>query len=597
MAEDSELIIVGIDLGLTYTGVAFYPSGDDTTTVAVISEWPGSTDRIVKKVPTALYYSAGNRRPKKWGFECPPPGSTEHGMMVKDRFKLYLVEEFFQKTLGGLGDHAPGNFEDVQMWFVDFLTALYKEIKKCISEKLELDDWRAARVEYLFSVPTTWDNHPEVLEMFKAIAAKAGFGESEEHSVQISLSEAEAAAVYTAASQRNRHLVGVPAKSASLADDLSRLRQGDTVLVCDAGGGTTDVAVLKVSSIKRFVGPEGEEEITELGQLDCVDDLNRSYSNADAKIRDGRMVFSLEEIRSMFDTQITEIFKLIDKQLENLKAGHPSEVVSHFVISGGLGSSQYVQDRIKEHYEYDPHGKKIKILISTHPQLVVCKGLVLDRLLRLKYQISILPIVYCSASYGIIVNELYNKRKHDNQRRLEKHENKVDGKWYAVGQIYWLITKGTPISRHEPVNHMFRRITNVNTPELTWKDAVAISKLDPNRLPQNIYEGDAKKLCEITSLLNVRALGPNSEGVRRRRRPVWKTPREYFEIEQKVLVNIGSVDLKFAVQFQETIIGTQDAIPARLMHMDNHRGREDDFEEGQQVDGVDDSWQHGLFAS
>jgi len=31
-----------------------------------------------------------------------------------------------------------------------------------------------------------------------------------------------------------------------------------------------DVAVLKVSSIKRFVGPEGEEEITELEQLDCV---------------------------------------------------------------------------------------------------------------------------------------------------------------------------------------------------------------------------------------------------------------------------------------------------------------------------------------
>ena len=189
---------------------------------------------VVKTVPTALYYGAGNRRPK-WGFECPPPGSTEHGM-VKDRFKLYLVEDLFQKALRCLGDHPPGNFEDVKMWFGDFLTALYKEIKKYISKKLELDDWRAAKVEYLFSVPTTWYNHPEVLEMFKAIAAKAGFGESEEHSVQISLSEAEAAVVYTAASQRNRHLVG---RSASLADDLSRLRQGNTVLVCDAGGGTT----------------------------------------------------------------------------------------------------------------------------------------------------------------------------------------------------------------------------------------------------------------------------------------------------------------------------------------------------------------------
>ena len=31
-----------------------------------------------------------------------------------------------------------------------------------------------------------------------------------------------------------------------------------------------DVAVLKVSSINRFVGPEGEEEITELEPLDCV---------------------------------------------------------------------------------------------------------------------------------------------------------------------------------------------------------------------------------------------------------------------------------------------------------------------------------------
>jgi len=207
------------------------------------------------------------------------------------------------------------------------------------------------------------------------------------------------------------------------------------------------------------------------------------------------------------------------------------------------------------------------------------------------------PIVYCSASYGIIVNELYDKRKHELQRHLEKRENKVDGKSYAVGQIHWLILKGTSISPHEPVNHMFHRVVDVDTPKLTWKDAVAISKLDPSRLPQNIYEGDAKKLCEITSLLNVRALGPNSKGVRRRRRPVWKTPQEYFEIEQKVLVNIGSVDLKFAVQFQETIIGTQDAIPVRWMYMDSHRGREDDFEEGQQVDYADDSWQHGLFAS
>lgn len=160
-------------------------------------------------------------------------------MRVKDHFKLYLVEEYFQKTAGVLGDHAPENYEDVQMWFEDFLTALYKEIKKFIAKELQLDDWRATKVEYLFSVPTTWDDHPEVLDTFKTIAAKAGFGESEEHSLEVSLNEAEAAAVYTAASQRNRHLVGDPNRNVRLADELSRLREGHTVLVCDAGGGTT----------------------------------------------------------------------------------------------------------------------------------------------------------------------------------------------------------------------------------------------------------------------------------------------------------------------------------------------------------------------
>ena len=230
---------------LQLPGVAFSPSGEDTN-VAVISEWPGSHDIVVKKVPTTLYYSAGNRRPKKWGFDCPTTGGPEPGMRVKDCFKLSLVEESFQKTVGAIGDYAPENYEDVQMWFEDFLTALYKEIKKFIAKKLQLDDWRATRVEYLFSVPTTWDDHPEVLDTFKTIAAKAGFGESEEHSMEISLNEAEAAAVYTAASQRNRHLVGAPNRNFRLADELSRLREGHTVLVCDAGGGTT------VCSTHRF---------------------------------------------------------------------------------------------------------------------------------------------------------------------------------------------------------------------------------------------------------------------------------------------------------------------------------------------------------
>lgn len=58
----------------------------------------------------------------------------------------------------------------------------------------------------------------------------AGFGRQPNHKASISLTEAEAAAVYAAKQQ---------------------MMKGDVFLVCDSGGGTTDLNVLKVSSASR----------------------------------------------------------------------------------------------------------------------------------------------------------------------------------------------------------------------------------------------------------------------------------------------------------------------------------------------------------
>jgi hypothetical protein len=78
----------------------------------------------------------------------------------------------------------------------------------------------------------------------------------------------------------------------------------------------------------------------------------------------------------MFDTQINEIFKFIDAELGNLRQSQPDvnvvsisllilyPVISHagmerpmtakqsyLVLSGGLGSSKYVQDEIVTRYK------------------------------------------------------------------------------------------------------------------------------------------------------------------------------------------------------------------------------------------------------
>jgi hypothetical protein len=189
----------------------------------------------------------------------PEPGNADRGMNVMDCFKLYLDPVFLRNTFGNNSEHAIWVDEDVQMWFTDFLTALRKHIIKHISEELEepgLGDWKSNTVEYIFSVPTSW-NEPKVVETFKEIVAKAGFGEEKDssmktmagareekgHSVKIGLTEAEAAAVYTARSSKHRRPISSSGRGVGSVPEPpikgSRVQEGHTLLICDSGGGTT----------------------------------------------------------------------------------------------------------------------------------------------------------------------------------------------------------------------------------------------------------------------------------------------------------------------------------------------------------------------
>ena len=77
------------------------------------------------------------------------------------------------------------------------------------------------------STPTTWKS-PNLIAILEQAIKDAGFGKrSSHHHVNISLTEAEAAAVYAS---------------------KQHYEQGDVFLVCDAGGGTTDLNILKMAS-------------------------------------------------------------------------------------------------------------------------------------------------------------------------------------------------------------------------------------------------------------------------------------------------------------------------------------------------------------
>lgn len=166
-------------------------------------------------------------------------------MGVKDLFKLFLDETYLKKTFESNQDIAVGTYEDVRNWFIDFLNAIYKYIGTYIRDYLGLPDWKYHTVDFLFSYPTTWGD--DVVAEFRKVVEAAGFGSGGEyHNVEVKLTEAGAAAIYTADSIRQEHpdtaLSDTKSSNGQTSKDL-RLKVGDVLLVCDAGGGTTVCAM------------------------------------------------------------------------------------------------------------------------------------------------------------------------------------------------------------------------------------------------------------------------------------------------------------------------------------------------------------------
>lgn len=189
----------------------------------VIQKWPGE-DSAVNKVPTLLLYEMQNGDQESfraWGFQCREAELEDEslpGELVRRRcFKTYLPgsEEY--------------SSEQVKGWFRDYLRQLRFHIKIRVEEHLGLGvDMGSLRINFVFSVPTTWTAQ-SVVNDFRNVIAEAGFDRGgENHTVSIGLTEAQAAAVF------------------ATKYSLKKFQAGDVLLICDAGGGTTDLCLLEM---------------------------------------------------------------------------------------------------------------------------------------------------------------------------------------------------------------------------------------------------------------------------------------------------------------------------------------------------------------
>ncbi|KAL2855677.1 hypothetical protein BJX68DRAFT_264031 [Aspergillus pseudodeflectus] len=589
-------IVVGIDFGMTCTGVA-YTIGPEWGPPKTVQRWPGKLlSELANKVPTSVLYGSDGKTVKEWGFGCDT--AEDQLADVKEFFKLHLAPQ------SGAGEGADTDMaggmritqKEAQRWFQDYISCIYKHVVSHFDSTIP--GFSKMRVEFIFSVPTTWKD-VRMIEEIRGLIDRAIQNNGLNHWACIGLTEAEAAAVYAC---------------------RGFYQTQDIVLVCDSGGGTTDVNVLKLISargapvqLEQLGSVEGrpigsvfidraihkliatrlskvEDHLSQpagfvawkmlsgrFQRLKCafgteaartpylsleVPFLKESGADLSAAgIQGGNMQIGWENIRRAFDIKVDEMCELLDGQIEQMQNKYPQNRISYLVLSGGFGSSPYVKQCLQERYAIPgvakhPNVIGVQVLMAEEPQLAVVHGLVLDRIQQLKQGVVMFGSRCSPISYGIVCDLIYDADKHLGEPvRRDPRDNRL----YAVDQIEWIVLQGIPVP-HTGITKDFQLKMKPGEEHFPWKVHIVMSPNAVEQLPQSMARQGAQHVC---------SLDISTDNVERKlKNKHWYSMRpKYWRATFDVRVVVGAADLTFQLWSRDQRIRSSNHEPIKVQWM------------------------------
>ena len=226
-------------------------------------KWTSCGD-VFEKCPTTLEYEVNKDTNhialKACGVNCVNWfQSSAEGRTMSDQhvryvewFKLFLEPAYLRTAIARRIPWAPTSEDEVFQWFVDYLTFLYQEIRNKIQSTQTLSKaWESSSIHFHFTYPHFWSI--QARNRYRDSIRIAGFETGEHHKITINLTEAEASAIHVI--QENPCVLN-----------------GNTLLVMDVGGGTTDVvkfqAQFQVDNTLRCHNLEPMQEIIGFSDVD-----------------------------------------------------------------------------------------------------------------------------------------------------------------------------------------------------------------------------------------------------------------------------------------------------------------------------------------
>ncbi|KAG6249329.1 hypothetical protein E4U24_002172 [Claviceps purpurea] len=395
--ERDEKLIIALDFGTTYSGVAYCFANQTNAVPKAILEWPDQGPSA-PKIPTIIEYTEKDSRGFRWGASVDRLNGGIVGIKLlldpTQERPLYLPTKNIDQELKSLPKKP---FEVA----ADFIQAIYEHALQDIGRTIPKAYMDMCDKEFVLSVPAVWSDAAKNATL-KA-AELAGI-----KPVTI-VKEPEAAALYAI-------------KSLDFA-----IERNDAFVVCDAGGGTVDLISYEVMAIaprlklKELVPGTGGmagslglnqrfatavEELVgndqwlklkaskawSLAEKQFDEEVKRKFNgglkeiyyvnfplarlkdNENHGLASNTWAISGKVLSRIFEPLIADILKMIEHQVQEVRLKRPEKGVSGIFLVGGFGSSNYLMQRVKDHFP------KIQVLQPSDAWAAIVKGAVLSKL-------------------------------------------------------------------------------------------------------------------------------------------------------------------------------------------------------------------------
>ncbi|KGO76318.1 Heat shock protein 70 family [Penicillium italicum] len=557
--EDRPKLIVGIDFGTTFSGVA-WGLEDCPDDIELIQTWPGGGNITSQKVPTICSY---DDKHMKWGYQIDQSIHPAKEQRLIQGVKLLLDES--QKFRYAPCTDSQEVIKDLKKTPVkvagDYLGKLVVHALDVLTRRFGTA-LQTMDIEYILTVPAVWSDKGKDLTM--QAAHQAGISSA---SLRL-LSEPEAAAVY-----------------AIRTIQPNTVSEGDCLVVCDAGGGTVDIITYRVkqndplrfeeatkgtgavcgsvmlderfdglvkdiieeqshqpvpqSTVRAarkywqdyikpsYTGPLDEDEICEPGYWIPVPGVS-GISNVD--LSEGHLYVDRDQVKQIFDPIVQEIENLVAEQRKSVKAaGFPTKAI---ILVGGLGASGYLFKRLQSASD------GIQIMQPPNAWSAVARGAVIRGQEGNQIESRI-----ARCSYGVHTSIKFDPEMHraDEYLRWCPYEEE----WKLDNRMTWHILKGNAVAESKPIRMSFYRVIGVGK-SLVFHEILMFCQT--GKAPA-VRDDSVSKLCEMEADLSripkeLFTKKTNSKGT------------QFYHVSFDLVLTPTSASLLFDLQFNGVSYGS-----------------------------------------